>query len=738
MNVTSIDFEAMLGSLQLATETPTEFQLLHMKHLVERARPFNDRWEFPWLLNSWHAVTWETSSGNKTRKDQFGNWIDTEKTYWDLLLPDGLRLTDPPYAKLLETCRRLSALVRSGYATQHPPTIHTWAKFNRDILNICYWMVLHKKRYLCAEEGFKLFDQSGLKQLLLGIARGGWCEAHSVVERCLTQLHLRVLGHPIPQNLLDNPASLPAELCEKITLWLQQNEGFAKVKGNDTGRVSRSFIEKLVFADRKSLSRYPKLNAVLRQFEILHQDVSILASGSQVTEFARHTTPFSIDVVQQAGSVGSLKQLTSNFRMLFALYRHLPNQLPYPAGFRLIEAASIARARTAPMGHTPFLPIDIGLKYLNMALKWIVLYGDALIDYYLSITKGFISLRNSSKNIEKFKISNNGQYRKVFATTPVPQVLRDAGLSFSFSRLNTKANDFTRFREAPTLDEALEILIGAVTISIGLLKPSRDVEIVNLPRDCLSRSPQGFYWLDSPLGKRTRAEERARTGGRPIPYITARAITQIQRLNQGLTHLFDEKDFYKKNLLFYLPNPRKLGFPIKVASGVLNRYLDLFCDYVGAAPDQYGRRWYIRIHEMRKWFLLLLFWSGRYDVLDAARWVAGHTDAQHLYEYIEREFPDAQLGKLEAECAIDHLALYDETQILLDGESVGLVQLYERVLNHFRVSSLSLIKESDWHLLVEELFENEYHLEPYTVSTEDGSERFFIAVRIGPRRDSAK
>lgn len=159
---------------------------------------------------------------------------------------------------------------------------------------------------------------------------------------------------------------------------------------------------------------------------------------------------------------------------------------------------------------------------------------------------------------------------------------------------------------------------------------------------------------------------------------------------------------------------------------------------VFALIDQYGRRWYIRIHEMRKWFLLLLFWSGRYDVLDAARWVAGHTDAQHLYEYIEREFPDAQLGKLEAECAIDHLALYDETQILLDGESVGLVQLYERVLNHFRVSSLNLIKESDWHLLVEELFENEYHLEPYTISTEDGSEQFFVAVRIGPRRDSAK
>ena len=170
-----------------------------------------------------------------------------------------------------------------------------------------------------------------------------------------------------------------------------------------------------------------------------------------------------------------------------------------------------------------------------------------------------------------------------------------------------------------------------------------------------------------------------------------------------------------------------------MTSSSLNVYLDIFCDYVGLPTDEYGRRWYVRIHEMRKWFLLLLFWSGRYDVLDAARWIAGHTDVKHLYAYIEREFPGGKLGKLEAECAIDQLAKYDQSMVLLDNENIGLVELYQRVLNHFKVNSLSFIKESEWRYLVEELFEHEYHLEPYSISNENGDKHICVAIRVGPR-----
>jgi hypothetical protein len=130
--------------------------------------------------------------------------------------------------------------------------------------------------------------------------------------------------------------------------------------------------------------------------------------------------------------------------------------------------------------------------------------------------------------------------------------------------------------------------------------------------------------------------------------------------------------------------------------GLLNQHLDLFCDYVGLAPDHLGRRWYVRIHEMRKWFLLLLFWSGKYDVLDAARWIAGHTNASHVYAYIERELPGEELPKLEAEYAIDRLRVLESSGNNRSLLEAGLDVLYERVLAHFQVQSLSLIPESEW------------------------------------------
>jgi hypothetical protein len=89
---------------------------------------------------------------------------------------------------------------------------------------------------------------------------------------------------------------------------------------------------------------------------------------------------------------------------------------------------------------------------------------------------------------------------------------------------------------------------------------------------------------------------------------------------------------------------------------------------------------------MRKWFLLLLFWAGRFDVLDAARWIAGHVHADHTYAYIEQNFPGEELPAIEAEYSIDRLRRLDQTRRAQNpecrktcDESSGLETLYERV-----------------------------------------------------------
>jgi hypothetical protein len=206
----------------------------------------------------------------------------------------------------------------------------------------------------------------------------------------------------------------------------------------------------------------------------------------------------------------------------------------------------------------------------------------------------------------------------------------------------------------------------------------------------------------------------------------------MQRLGIRLAELYGETDRYKLGQLFYIPDFKTVGHGIVANQAELNSCLGLFCDYVGLPPDELGRRWYIRVHEMRKWFLLLLFWSGRFDVLDAAREVAGHTNISHLYAYIEREFPGVEFSRLEGEYAADRLRHYDQTRIAYDGE-IGLNELYGRVLQHFRVEQLELIPEKAWQSYVQELRNNEaFRLEPYTLTDERGHQRICVAFKSIP------
>lgn len=734
MSIEIQNFEVLLSKLRLPVDSPSPSAIRHFHRTLEIARPFSGEWQFDWLLTDWDSKVWETSDGAKTRRAPDGSWLDCARVYWDIVLPDGHRLTDPKYSLLLESCKRMSALYRAGLGGILPG-MATWKKLTQNLIRLSTWLVLHEDRYRPAEHGFKLFDQAGTTRLLLSLASGGWCEAHELVPRVVAAMHRDIFAKPAPKEYLDAARSLPKEFCDAARNWLDRVDGFAFEKRKKTGKVSRVFIANLISSNTWHLIGHAHLDVVLSQFESGYENGEVLLRKSARREFPLHTAPLVEEQLNKPFKRKNVGDVAEMLRVMLTLYRHLPDMLPIPSSLDLRDASNKAYRLTSKNSHTPFIPMDTGITYLNSALRWVVLYGDALVDYSVEVmTRINNQLQAMDLSSPDKRNTVHALYMDVAPSVALPQQLQDAGLLLETLAppINT-TNDFERFRSNPSLYEALGVYLGATTVLLGMVKPSRDVELARLPRFCLLRSRHGHYWLDSDLAKRTKAERRARTGGKPIPVIAARAIQQMRKLNRGLSRLFNERDAYKRSLLFYFPNPNKWGTAIKMDSSTLNRYLDLFCDFVGLPVDEHGRRWYVRIHEMRKWFLLLLFWSGRYDVLDAARWIAGHTDIQHLYNYIEREFPGGKIGVLEAECAVDMLARFDPACVSYDEGQVGLVELHQRVLDHFQVESLSLVNEAEWRLLIEELFEDEYHLEPYSMSTEEGDTRLCVAIRVGSR-----
>jgi hypothetical protein len=702
----------------LFTESERQMLLLVIAASKQKARPYEGDYKAPWLLVDFRAPVWFTT--NRGREELIGGfWKNTLNVDWAVRLPNGALLTDPKYDRLLTLNKKIAFLIRSGYVGGiHAPI--TWKATVSIQLQLTSWLVLNESEFHPEVFGFKLLDQFSIDSLLRAIAGGGWTEARQAPQRLLAKLYENTFGETCPAHILDCVYDLPVNVREKITSWLADNEFFTTIPYGiyrQKSYLKRDRLGTEIGESVDSIKTSGKLNAFCRQFERDLQAGPLLVSIHQETEKPDHKTKLIKDVITTGAAENTLDTLTTAFVLILSAHRHAPDLLPEPGLISLRRAQRQAIALTRQSGHNRFIPVETGLTYFNRAMRFVHVYGEVLVNYYLAVIDERLSIKEKSSPDStldeecdelfglQFKVLINGSERPIGSVLGIRRYRRPGA-----------AMNHALLRSEPTLYEALRVLIGACVICIALMKPSRETELTHLKRDCLLRNSEGYH-ICFTLGK-SNAGEAYQEKSRPIPVITARAIQLLQRLGEGLTSLFEDNRKFSDNL-FYLPNDRGDG-ALAPSPDLLNSYLDTFCDYVGLAPDELGRRWYVRIHEMRKWFLLLLFWSGKYDVLDAARWIAGHTDVSHIYAYIEREFPGEELPKLEAEYAIERLQALEAAGRNAGRLESGLDALYEAVLRHFKVQSLSMVPDSEWVDYVVAMREADgFSLEPHSVYADE-------------------
>lgn len=697
--------------------------LLALNLSKQQIRPYEGNFEAHWLLTPFESNVWETT--NRGREELIdGKWHHSIRINWHIEFHNGAYLTDRRYERLLLLAKTITFLSRSNMigGKSAPNGWHTQTLL---LLAVIRWIVLHEERFLPEQYGLRLLDQPALDWLFNLLAEGGWSKALQINQRILAAIYLGTHGFSCSQPMLDNHLTIPSTEIAPMVKWLEHQRYYKPVKqGVNMGKrmLRRGALAKLINVNRHSLTS-PNISRFLRQFEPDFNRETLLISSTQITEFPSH----SIESLQKnnsgASGEGTILVTGSLISTILDSHRHLPDLLPEPASISLQRSITLANRVARPPEHTLFMPINTGLTYLNTAIRFVHLYGESIIDLYLAVIAHGNSkrrIKNPSWNRILQRITND---KSIASSESIASILNIT----EFRRQEANV-DFNRFRSNPTLDEALRVLIGSCVVCMVLLKPSREDEITHLKRNCL-REYAGGYWINFHLGKSNTGEAWL-DEDRPIPVISAKAIHLLQRLGGSLSTLFAEGKKIGGNL-FYLPKAQGIG-ALSASSELLNEHLDIFCDYVGLPPDDEGRRWYVRTHEMRKWFLLLLFWSGRFDVLDAARWIAGHTDAEHIYAYIEKEFPGEELPRLEAEYSIDRM--YRRDQERKRGEdnaenedSVDV--LYEAVLQHFNVESLTMIPESEWSGYVLSLREEEkFRLEPHSIFGENG--RDIVGINV--------
>jgi hypothetical protein len=83
--------------------------------------------------------------------------------------------------------------------------------------------------------------------------------------------------------------------------------------------------------------------------------------------------------------------------------------------------------------------------------------------------------------------------------------------------------------------------------------------------------------------------------------------------------------------------------------------IDLFCDYFEVERDGQGRRYYIRQHQLRRFFALVFLHCGYGANAGILQWMFGHTDPAHIWNYITEELPGKELRNTLAQAVSEQM-----------------------------------------------------------------------------------
>lgn len=699
-----------------------------------------------WLLTPIHAPVWRISKGNETRTTD-GQLINHYEFSWSIKFADGTDCTDEINKDFLHNIQKIAFLARELPGGPNTLTTHKLLIWSLKIF--ARWAYLQSDILDPRRSIFTKVKKEHLKDLFIGLGKGGTAFLLYYPQRLLQIIYPLALGRVPSVNELSNPHELNAIDCENIMKWLESQGAMKKGgRGTDKGEyyISRSFIARLIDVDANTVRGGPRWQSFLRQFtsvQVSDRNLARRCTSGRKTEYPSQRNFSDIEANDSGTSEKTLGKYFDDLKTIIALHRHLPDVCPDPSEYKPKQIRRLITSVSDMQKHTPWVPIKTALSYTTEALRWVHVYGEDLVTIFLQKYK---ELHNENLLVSAPEPDNinpsDSDYavthkivsdaREILAkNTKIPTTLTSLRLNGwqSYQHLDGDSA-FKKLREAPSLLDAIMILVGAIVVVIGITKPIRESELRAIKRDCLLFFDGDGYWLSHDVRKRNVGDVRP-IDARPIPTIVAKAIQLLRRLTDGLKEIIGVKDEWLLESLFTIPSFGRYEASIEsvMSAAQLNYTLDAFCDYVALPIDDAGRRWYLRIHEMRKSFLIVFFWTFRFATLDAARWMAGHANSEHLYAYIQANFPGEELPSLEAEYASQVLRDYQSQGRAGDVSNVEI--LHREVCQHFCVSDVSCIDESTLKDWLELQFETgEYEICPYSLTNIENSTNTVIAFRI--------
>jgi len=338
-------------------------------------------------------------------------------------------------------------------------------------------------------------------------------------------------------------------------------------------------------------------------------------------------------------------------KMLYSLGNLHEIGLPAPSAADLTSAKNFI-IETETAGRFRTLPSRVVFGAVRNAIELHIKHGKKIIDGWCKV-----ALYCKKKNIS-FSELNDSQFRHAVGAELTSLGIENFGLSrrtvgmaYASRTKGSKSDYFTKLRSNKGLIELVKVYVGGAQIVVGALMARRVGELKDLhTSNCLDTTEQ---WLVFSNRKSTyRLFGTRQLEVRPIEPIAVQMIKNLIRMHKILKRLGYVSEMKE---LFSSPSIRGDLALSNISSHTYNQNLDLFCDYFETEINDQGKRYYIRQHQLRRFFAMLFFYSSSFGGLETLQWMMGHTDVKHVWHYITEAMDGATLRGAKAQFVAEAL-----------------------------------------------------------------------------------
>jgi hypothetical protein len=587
-----------------------------------------------WLLSAFDDNQWEYNFGFKTRKS-----ID-----WDVRLDDGSRLIAPEHKELLNGFKYYLTSVtnplthiapRTGAATTRA------SEFNR-ALQIVDFILLNGKNLQLAKYGLAGLGSDSLKLVLSELCSSkltaeavyGWSKRLSLYCLNLTLqtsaididavlAEFPALKNITPDQAEKNTLDIPLEIIPRARAALYLNGIYRRSEKGYTPNSVK--ISKVIYRD-----------TLKGRVEI--KPVADILCIKEDSSFTRELLPVTV-TTGKTETIG-ISDFYEYKRALYSFGTLHEVGLPAPS-VEALDATRKFTLETGKPGRFRTLPSHVVFGAVRNAIEFHIKHGESLID---GICK--VALHCKLKGIPTSELEDKLVHHIIGEDL---RKLGVEGLGLSRRAIGTGYHDRTKasiseyypdLRANKGLLELVKVYIGSAQIVVGALMGRRVGELQDLhASNCLDVSEQ---WLVFQNRKSTQNLFGIRqVEVRPIEPIAVQMIKSLVRMQKILKRLG-----YIDELVEVFSSPSvngELSLP-KANAYNYNQNLDFFCDYFETETNEEGKRYYIRQHQLRRFFAMLFFYSSSFGGMETLQWMLGHTDVQHVWHYITEAMDGATLA----------------------------------------------------------------------------------------------